>query len=72
MLLTHRHCEGEAWLAAARSPHVYSADIPTVSKLNQTGALDKGIPPEKVKEFEDALKKAGKQSDIKIYEGSNP
>lgn len=34
------------------------------------GELDQGIPPAKVKEFEDALKKAGKQADIKIYPGA--
>ena len=46
--------------------------VPQVScpLLGCFGALDKGIPPEKVKEFEEALKKAGKQADIKIYEGA--
>ena len=46
--------------------------VPQVSAplLGNFGALDTGIPPEKVKEFEDALKKAGKQADIKIYEGA--
>lgn len=46
--------------------------VPQVSAplLGNFGALDKGIPPEKVKEFEEALKKAGKQVDIKIYEGA--
>ena len=43
--------------------------VPQVScpLLGNFGGLDKGIPPEKVKEFEEALKKAGKQADIKIY-----
>jgi carboxymethylenebutenolidase len=43
--------------------------VPQVScpLLASFGGLDQGIPPEKVKEFEDALKKAGKQADIKIY-----
>jgi carboxymethylenebutenolidase len=46
--------------------------VPQVSAplLGNFGALDQGIPPEKVKEFEEALKKAGKQADIKIYEGA--
>lgn len=38
--------------------------------LGSFGALDQGIPPEKVKEFEDALKKAGKTADIKVYPGA--
>jgi carboxymethylenebutenolidase len=42
----------------------------TAPLLGNFGALDTGIPPEKVKEFEEALKKAGKQADIKIYEGA--
>ena len=46
--------------------------VPQVSAplLGNFGALDTGIPPEKVKEWEDALKKAGKQADIKIYDGA--
>jgi carboxymethylenebutenolidase len=46
--------------------------VPQVScpLLCSFGALDTGIPPEKVKEFEEALKKAGKQADIKVYEGA--
>jgi carboxymethylenebutenolidase len=36
--------------------------------LGNFGALDQGIPPEKVKEFGEALKNAGKEVDIKIYE----
>lgn len=46
--------------------------VPQVScpLLGSFGALDTGIPPEKVKEFEEALKKAGKTADIKIYEGA--
>jgi len=32
---------------------------------------DQGIPPSAVKEFEKALKDAGKNADIKIYEGAN-
>ena len=46
--------------------------LPQVSAplLGNFGALDTGIPPAKVKEFEEALKKAGKQADIKIYEGA--
>jgi carboxymethylenebutenolidase len=46
--------------------------VPQVScpLLGSFGSLDTGIPPEKVKEFEAALKKAGKKADIKIYEGA--
>jgi carboxymethylenebutenolidase len=46
--------------------------VPQVSCpiLGNFGALDSGIPPEKVKELEDALKKAGKKADIKIYAGA--
>ena len=46
--------------------------VPQVSAplLGNFGALDTGIPPEKVKEWEEALKKAGKEVDIKIYEGA--
>lgn len=46
--------------------------VPQVScpLLGNFGALDTGIPPEKVKEFDEALKKAGKQADIKDYEGA--
>jgi carboxymethylenebutenolidase len=46
--------------------------VPQVScpLLGNFGALDQGIPPEKVKEFEDALQKAGKEADIKVYAGA--
>jgi carboxymethylenebutenolidase len=46
--------------------------VPQVScpLLGNFAALDQGITPDKVKEFEDALKKAGKQADIKIYDGA--
>jgi carboxymethylenebutenolidase len=46
--------------------------VPQVScpLLGSFGALDTGIPPEKLKEFEEALKKAGKQADIKVYPGA--
>ncbi|HEX8846480.1 MAG TPA: dienelactone hydrolase family protein [Pyrinomonadaceae bacterium] len=46
--------------------------VPQVSSpiLGNFGSLDAGIPTEKVKEFDEALKKAGKQADIKIYEGA--
>jgi carboxymethylenebutenolidase len=46
--------------------------VPQVScpLLRSFGALDTGIPPEKVKEFEDALSKAGKKADIKVYPGA--
>ena len=38
--------------------------------LGNFGALDKGPSPEQVREFEAALKKAGKSVDLKIYEGA--
>ena len=46
--------------------------VPQVScpLLGNFGELDQGIPPEKVREFQEALKKAGKQADIKIYAGA--
>ncbi|MFN2453266.1 MAG: dienelactone hydrolase family protein [Pyrinomonadaceae bacterium] len=46
--------------------------VPQVScpLLGSFGELDSGIPAEKLKEFEDALSKAGKQADIKIYMGA--
>jgi carboxymethylenebutenolidase len=46
--------------------------VPQVScpLLCSFGELDQGIPPEKIKEFEQALSKAGKTADIKIYPGA--
>jgi len=38
--------------------------------LGNYGAEDKGPAPEQVKTFEDALKKAGKTVDVKIYPGA--
>jgi len=38
--------------------------------LGNFGALDKGIPPDSVHAFEAAMKSAGKNADIKIYEGA--
>jgi carboxymethylenebutenolidase len=38
--------------------------------LGNFGALDKGPSPEQVREFEAAMKKAGKSVDVKIYEGA--
>lgn len=38
--------------------------------LGNFGGDDRGIPPEDVRAFDAALKKAGKSSDIKIYEGA--
>lgn len=35
--------------------------------LGNFGGQDQGIPPDDVKKFEEALKKDGKQADIKIY-----
>ncbi len=35
--------------------------------LGSFGALDNGIPAEKLKEFQEALQRAGKQIDLKIY-----
>lgn len=42
----------------------------SVPLLGNFGSLDTGIPPETVKGIEEALKKAGKQADFKIYEGA--
>jgi carboxymethylenebutenolidase len=46
--------------------------VPQVScpLLGNFGALDTGIPPEKVKELENALLKAGKKADLKVYPGA--
>lgn len=38
--------------------------------LGNFGALDRGIPPADVTAFDAAMKKAGKSSDVKIYEGA--
>jgi carboxymethylenebutenolidase len=38
--------------------------------LGNFGEADRGIPPDDVRAFDAALKKAGKQSDIKIYPGA--
>jgi carboxymethylenebutenolidase len=38
--------------------------------LGNFGANDRGIPAADVRAFDEALKKAGKSSDIKIYEGA--
>ncbi len=42
----------------------------SVPLLGNFGANDTGIPPATVKEIEEALKKAGKKVDFKIYEGA--
>lgn len=42
----------------------------SVPLLGNFGANDTGIPPATVKEIEDALKKAGKKVDFKVYEGA--
>jgi len=38
--------------------------------LGNFGAEDKGIPPESVKAFESAMRSAGKNANIKIYDGA--
>lgn len=38
--------------------------------LGNFGSEDRGIPPKDVRDFEAALKKAGKSPDIKIYDGA--
>jgi carboxymethylenebutenolidase len=38
--------------------------------LGNFGAEDKGPSPEQVKAFEEAMKKAGKKVDVKLYEGA--
>jgi carboxymethylenebutenolidase len=50
-------------------------DPATIAKINAQilgnfGGEDRGIPPADVKAFDQALKAAGKSSDIKIYEGA--
>jgi carboxymethylenebutenolidase len=50
-------------------------DPATIAKIDSPllgnfGALDRGIPPADVTAFDAALKKAGKSSDVKIYEGA--
>ena len=50
-------------------------DPATIAKINAPilgnfGAADRGIPVEDVRAFEAALKAAGKESDIKIYDGA--
>jgi carboxymethylenebutenolidase len=50
-------------------------DAAIIAKINAPlmgnfGADDKGIPPESVHAFEAAMKSAGKNPDIKIYEGA--
>ncbi|HKQ53176.1 MAG TPA: dienelactone hydrolase family protein [Pyrinomonadaceae bacterium] len=42
----------------------------SVPLLGNFGANDTGIPPATVKEIEEALKKAGKKADFKVYEGA--
>jgi carboxymethylenebutenolidase len=66
----------EPRLAAAAINYGHLVTDPaTISKirppiLGNFGADDRGIPPEDVRAFDAALKKAGKSSDIKIYEGA--
>ena len=60
-------------LAAAVINYGHLATEPdTLKKINAPilglfGGLDKGIPPESVNQFADALKKLGKTVDVKIY-----
>lgn len=65
-LAAHTHDLAGAAIFYGRTPIEL---VPQVScpLLGSFGALDTGIPPEKLKEFEDALHKAGKQIDLKIY-----
>ncbi len=46
--------------------------VPQVScpLLASFGELDQSIPPAKVKEWEDALKQAGKRADVRVYTGA--
>ncbi len=62
----------EGFVALAPNFFVRASEPPP-KDATDTAALRKAassIPPEKVKELEDALKKAGKQVDIKIYDGA--
>ena len=52
------------WQRILRRLHKINAAI-----LGNFGGKDQGIPPDDVKKFEEALKKDGKQADIKIYPG---
>ncbi len=65
-LATHTHDLAGAAIFYGKTPIEL---VPQVScpLLGSFGALDNGIPPEKLKEFEDALQKSGKQIDLKIY-----
>lgn len=50
-----------------------ATDPASLAKINAAvlgnfGGLDRGIPPESVRAFEQALKKDGKQVDVKIYD----
>ncbi len=68
-IATHTHDLAGAVIFYGRTPIEL---VPQVScpLLGNFGALDTGIPEEKLKEFEAALQKAGKQADIKIYPGA--
>lgn len=65
-LATHTHDLAGAAIFYGKTPIEL---VPQVScpLMGSFGALDNGIPPEKLKEFEEALKQAGKQIDLKIY-----
>ena len=50
-------------------------DPATIAKINTPilgnfGAADRGIPPEDVRAFEGALKSAGKEADIRVFDGA--
>jgi carboxymethylenebutenolidase len=68
-LATHTADLSGAVIFYGRTPVELVAQV-SCPLLGNFGELDNGIPPEKVREFEAALKKAGKTADIKIYAGA--
>lgn len=68
-LATHTKDLAGAVIFYGRTPVELAPQV-SCPLLGNFGELDQGIPPEKVREFEEALKQAGKQADIKIYAGA--
>jgi carboxymethylenebutenolidase len=68
-LATHTKDLAGAVIFYGRTPPELAPQV-SCPLLANFGELDQSIPPEKVKEFADALKKAGKQADIKVYPGA--
>jgi carboxymethylenebutenolidase len=68
-LATHTKDLAGAVIFYGRTPLELAPQV-SCPLLGSFGALDNGIPPEKVREFEEALKRAGKEADIKVYAGA--